>query len=304
MAIHELTGKVNEPVTMTVEKPADWFQTNDIYMEKNLGIALDQKSAYFTPSEDGIYAFECGTEQFIVTVGVGLPPKPEIPPIEIPPEGTTFIDISATLKGPKRTLTKHGQLDTINPRIEARAGDNRNITILEDGTIEISGDQVRVYFLYPNYNSEIEYDREFEGKGDTEDDGSDDLRSRHNEGEIAAEAFNKIGGEIVSEELGGKGKCKRENVHGTYVELKSYTAPKVKNAQVHHVKYSCRDDGPKKIRLIRTIDGNECLNTVDGGAPDTFFDKATIKRKSYFRIRNNGKGKTIVRNLKLTILPD
>src|SRR5688572_33396533 len=121
MAIHELTGKVNEPVTMTVEKPADWFQTNDIYMEKNLGIALDQKSAYFTPSEDGIYAFECGTEQFIVKVGVGLPPKPEIPPIEIPPEGTTFIDISASLAGgSERVLTKHGQLDTVNPRIEAR----------------------------------------------------------------------------------------------------------------------------------------------------------------------------------------
>ena len=294
---------------MTVEKGADWFQTNDItIVEENFGVSLDQKSCYFTPSEEGIYAFDCGTESFIVKVGEGLPPipepDPEIPPVPEPkPEVGTVIDLGTSFNMPVRTLTKHGEIDKYDNRLEARAGDNREITI-GNGKMIISGNQVRCYFLVPNYNSQLDYDRTFEGKDETEDDGSDDLRSRHNEGEIKEEAYNKIGGMITSEERGGSGKGKRENVHGTYQTLGSYNCPKFANGVKHHVTYICKDEGNKKIRLIKKINGQQVWSKLDEGAPDTFFDKVTIKRKSYFRIRNNGKGRTIVENPKLTILQD
>ena len=177
MTIHELSGKLNEPVLMTVTKAHDWFQTNDIPIDPvNLIIALDQKSAQFTPSINGIYAFECGAEQFIVKVGELPPipePDPQIPPvIEPKPEPGTVIDLGTSFNMPVRTLTQHGEIDKYDHRLEARAGSNRKITI-GNGKMIIDGNQVRCYFLVPHYNAQLDYDRTFEGKANTEDDGSD-----------------------------------------------------------------------------------------------------------------------------------
>lgn len=298
-----MIGKINVPVKLVAQTAGNWEQLSGPHVF--LRVSLDRKSCSFTPSKDGVYVIVRGAERFEVQVGNVTPPTPdpEVPPTpEQPPTGTV-IDLGTSFNGPVRTLTKHGEIDKQDPRLEARAGSNRKITI-GNGKMIISGDQVRCYFLVPHYNAQLDYDRTFEGKGNTDDDGSDDLRSRHNEGEIASEKFNKIGGIITSEELGGAGTCKRENVHGTYSTIGKYKAPKVTNGQKHHVTYIVKDEGAKQIRIIKKIDGKEVCNFLDKGAPDTFFDKATIKRKSYFRIRNNGKGSTIVENPKLTILGD
>lgn len=233
------------------------------------------------------------------TPPVEPPIEPPVPPVE-PPTGNV-IDISSKWTVPK-VLTGHGEF-YVDGICEARAGDNRKITFAGDKTCNIFGDMVRLYIHICNYNAQLDYDVIFNGKDSTEDDCSTDLRSRHNEGEIESEDYNRIGGIITSHEM-GKWKTKREDVHKTYDTLGSGSlTSKVSNGQKHHVTYIVKDEGTKKIRIIYKINGVQQCSILDEGAPDTFFDVATIKRKSYFRIRNNGKGSITISNVKLTILP-
>lgn len=292
-------------------KLAEYYFTSELFDDINKG-----KKYNIYLRETGYSEQYTGTHTVKTTLPVTPTPPPVtcpagqhwdatlqkcVPDVVIPPPTGNVIDISSKWTVPK-VLTGHGEF-YVDGICEARAGDNRKITFAGDKTCNISGDQVRLYIHICNYNSQLDYDVIFNGKDSTEDDCSTDLRSRHNEGEIDSEKYNKIGGIITSHEM-GKWKTKREDVHGTYDTLGSGSlTSKVSNGQKHHVTYIVKDEGTKKIRIIYLINGVQQCSILDDGAPDTFFDVATIKRKSYFRIRNNGKGSVTISNAKLTILP-
>lgn len=207
--------------------------------------------------------------------------------------------------GRARTLTGHHEFDPDDPKVESAAGSNRKVVIDGQGNLTISGDQVRIYCHYPNYNSVLTATvtpHSFK-QGD---DCSFKTRSRHNEKEHGATNF--IGGIGFATEL-EKWESKIEIVHGqTEPEIagKALTK-KMENDKQYPIRFTVKDEGSKKIRVKAEIDfGNGYEVQEDelySGAPDTFFDRATIDNLSYFWIRNNGNGSITVRDVSLEVLP-
>jgi len=300
-------GKINEPIHVAANitsdiaiKNIEWLCNQPV----NFSVSQDQKTYNFTPSVDGLYVFtvtvwnvsgERVSAVSNVTVGsvVSLPPVPPNPT----PTPTGTINISEKWTTAK-TLTGHHEFYT-DGKTESAAGSNRKVVFDGKGNCTISGDQVRVYCHYTNYNSVLTLDL-VPNLVSSGDDCSLKLRSRHNEGGTEA---NRIGGEGWSLELDAWD-SKRETYHNVHEGLGSGTlSQKMVNGKKYKLRFTCKDEGANKIRLTGEVDYGQGfkkeMDLVDSKAPPAFFDKTTIDKISYFWIRNNGSGSITVSNVQL-----
>ena len=207
--------------------------------------------------------------------------------------------------GHARTLTGHHEFDPDDDKVESAAGDNRKVVIDGQGNCTISGDQVRIFCHYPNYNSVLTLSV-IPHHVKKDDDCSLKTRSRHNEKEHGA--TNHIGGIGFATEL-EKWESKIEIVHGETepkIASKELTK-KMENGKKYRIRFTVKDEGTKNIRVKAEVDfGNGYEVQEDElyrGAPDTFFDKPLIEQLSYFWIRNNGAGSVTVSDVSLETLP-
>ena len=155
--------------------------------------------------------------------------------------------------GHARTITKHGEFDPDDPKVEIRAGPDTKKAVFDgNGSCTVSGDQARLYCHYPCYNSVLTliYTPNSTSSGD---DFSLKLRSRHNEKENGAANF--IGGMGFSCEL-QKWKSKIEIVHGEHEPVvgSGSLTKKLVNGKNYPIRFTVKDEGVKKIRVIAEID--------------------------------------------------
>jgi hypothetical protein len=208
--------------------------------------------------------------------------------------------------GHPRTLTGHGPDNGRDPdddKIFSAAGEDRKVTIDGQGHCNISGDRVRIYALYNNYDSVLSLTLKPNFEEDDDDaDCSLKLRSRHQESNPKKNRFGGYGLSISLSEV----KCKRENFHNNHTTLGSKDlSESLQNDREYGVRFTCKDAG-SKVNLMGEIDyGNgfiKVLNVDDNNPKDYMVDRQLYDDKSYLWIRNNGMGDITVKDVKLELL--
>ncbi|WP_411753287.1 hypothetical protein [Serratia sp. (in: enterobacteria)] len=259
----KFTGKINEPSKMTVTSPGDWTQTKGPVV--NLRVALDGKSASFTPSENGLYEFRCSSapEAFEVQVGGTAPepqpipdPDPDVPPTPEPtPQEGILWDSNINGKwndGNKREITvKQG----------SQQPDDKSIFVAASGSPKLVVDGNGVAHLVA-------------GSGGV-DNLSLKLRSRHQEGGDCANRFGGHGCAIDSSTVD----FKTETCHNEHTGSKSFNHGVNIGTSWHRVDFTCKDT---KVSCV--IDGKKIGEHTVSISHGT---KEKCDQNSYFWIRLN-----------------
>jgi hypothetical protein len=217
------------------------------------------------------------------------PPPPPSPPVE----GNVLYDSNRDGhwdNGTSRLVKKsEGNIGPNGKGIFTAASGNPELEILGDGTAILrttgAGNYGRIYICCLNYDSTLQLSFQLSKNVDNL---SLKLRSRHQEGGADS---HRAGGEGWA--LGHKDwDSKRENFHNDHDPNGSENLSKsLSDGQWYTAKFTCKDDGANKIRLIGEVDYGSGfvkeMDLVDSGAPAYFFDKALIAENSYLWIRLN-----------------
>lgn len=254
---------------MTVTSPGDWTQTKGPVV--NLRVALDGKSASFTPSQDGLYEFRCSSapEAFEITVGgteVPPTPEPEVPPTPQPepqPQEGLLWDSNINGKwndGNKRTITvKEGNQQPNDKSIFVAASGSPKLVVDGNGVAHLISGSGGVSNL------------SFKG------------RSRHGAGGDPENRFGGIGAHISKTEVGFKIE-KYHNEHEQGVE-KSFS-PEIKDYEWHTFDFEYKDV-TGGIDQVFKLDGTEKLRSTFKNPPAYYTNKTLYNTLSYFWIRLN-----------------
>ena len=208
--------------------------------------------------------------------------------------------------GTKRDILKsEGNIGPDGLGLYTAASGNPHLVVDGNGTAHLFSEHFgRIYICVKNYSAVLEMEFNIENK--FVDNLSLKLRSRHQEGGAGP---NRAGGEGWAISLTGWD-SKRENFHNVHDSLgKGKLSQSLKIGQWYKLRFTCKDEGSNKIRLIGEVDYGSGyvkeMDLVDSGAPAYFFDKALLQKNSYFWIRCNATGKASVglRNVTLTRLP-
>lgn len=274
---------------------------------------LDEKepdlvqTVHFDPSEGGIPigpvcgahstwdGEKCACDPGFVDDGTGncVPDVPE-PPVK----GLLYAsnDMGKWNNGKKRTVKdKEGDIKANGKGVYTAASGNPELEILGDGVAILrtkgGGNYGRIYICATNINSILQLSFKFISNVKNL---SLKLRSRHQEG---GSSTHKAGGEGFAISA-GDWDSKRENYHNDHKKNGSgKLSSKIENGKWYTTKFTCKDEGKDKIRLMGEIDYNNGkgfvkeMDLVDSGVPACFFDKSLLKENSYFWIRlNSGSG--------------
>lgn len=215
--------------------------------------------------------------------------------------------------GKSRTLTRAHQFDPFDDKVECAAGKKgRKVIIDGQGNCTISGDKVRIYCHYKNYNARLTVTLipHFKGR---KDEGSLKLRSRHEEVEEEC-----VGGKPIDPNaFGGYGfavgriewDAKREPTHNCYDEFDAEELPtKLRNGKAVILRHMVKDEGEqvRQIGEIDYMDGKgfqKVMDRFDGSPKSWMVDRDLYESESYVWIRNNGSGSITIRDVSLEILP-
>ncbi|HKQ22545.1 MAG TPA: hypothetical protein VJS91_10930 [Nitrososphaeraceae archaeon] len=224
--------------------------------------------------------------------------------------------------GKSRTLTRAHEFDPFDDKVECAAGAKatRKVVIDGQGNCTISGDKVRIYCHYENYNSRLTVTLipHFKGR---KDEGSLKLRSRHEELEkecvdgkpVDPNAFGGYGFAVGRIKNGGKTKfewdAKRELTHNCYDQFDADELPKkLENGKAVIMRHTVKDEDGKvrQIGEIDYMDGSgfhRVMDRFDKSPKSWMIDRGLYEDQSYIWIRNNGSGSITVRDVTLEILP-
>lgn len=300
------TGKINVPVKLVSATAGDWIQIGGD--EVNLRVALDRKSASFTPSKNGVYKFRRGEEIFEVTVGDVVNPPPDPNPNPTPEPGTLLYDSNvdidwASLGGQvKRVDDTFGGQSPNGKGFHMNASGNPRMFLdpaTKELTLEHDGAYGRAYFCVCNYNSRLELEFKLDSCSNN---CSLKTRNRHQYRELEDPnaTDEETQGGIGSAYKCGTVEQQVEVVHGTNTLDKTFTLdPKAEAGVWYKATYTVQDvDG--KVRQINTLDG-KVVAQRDISPPSQFFNKAQFEEWSEFWIRLNAAngGQLKIRNIKL-----
>jgi hypothetical protein len=224
--------------------------------------------------------------------------------------------------GKSRTLTNAHEFDPFDNIVECAAGKKgtRRVVIDGQGNCTISGDKIRIYCHYKNYNAilTVTLIPHFTGR---KDECSLKLRSRHEELQeecvdgkpLDPKAFGGYGFAVGRIKNGGKvtfeWDAKREPTHNCYDEHDSDELPKkLENGNAVKLRHTVKDEGGKvhQIGEIDYMDGkgfHKVMDRFDDSPKSWMVNRDLYEDKSYIWIRNNGSGSITVRDVSLEILP-
>lgn len=305
-----MQGKINEPVTIKANGVENQFQIDDPSV--NLRIALDLKSASFTPSQNKTYKVtvtEDGVPRIVeVVVGSTEPtPTPEPQPEPIPtPAGVIYdsnVDINwASMTGVLRVDDKYGSIAGGGKGFHMNASGSPRMYLdpaTKELKLEHDGKYGRAYFCVKNYNSRLECEFMLD---DMKHNFSIKTRNRHQ--------VNEEGGQNVTDEhrQGGIGSSYHESEVGQQVEVVhgnntldgSKSIPKLVANKWYKITYTVQDVNGK-VRQINTLDGQVVFQR-DISPPSQFFNKADFDNWSEFwtRLNTGDEGGWLkMRNIKL-----
>src|SRR5688572_15440930 len=195
--------------------------------------------------------------------------------------------------GNSRTLTRHQQFDPDDNKVYSAAGENRKVTIDGRGNCTISGNRVRIFALYNNYNSVLTLTVKLNFE-EEDDNCSLKLRSRHNEPTDKEECDR--GSPLDGNRFGGYGfavrkeKCesKREPTHNCHDQEVEKTYPDNKtleNEKDYKLRFTVKNEG-KKVRQIGEIDFIDgdglvrVMNTLDKSPKSWMIKRSLYEEKS------------------------
>lgn len=252
----KLTGKINVPVTMKVMDSGDWAQTGGPAV--NLRVALDGKSASFTPSQNALYQFRCSTatEPFDVQVGETAPtPEPEPQPQPEPEPTPTGLLWSSNEHG----KWNDGNKRTITVKQGGQTPDDKSIFVAASGSPKLVIDGDGVAHLVA-------------GSGGV-DNLSLKLQCRHQEGGECEHRFGGHGCSIDAKEIN----FKTETCHNIHTNSKSFTHGINIGTDWHNIEFSCIK-GKVGCKVDTKKIGEHSVSTPN---------IALLSQNSYFWIRIN-----------------
>ena len=329
-----IIGKINVPVTMTVQQPGDWYQLKTEGVPTvNLRIALDRRSAGFTPSINGTYKFQCSSATAPFEVQVGTPVEPEEPEEPEQPENPTeeglvlIYDSKDFWKGPRRMVTEIEGDDKIpdsgyirpnasgHPKVDVLGdeGDCHAVLINEKGPADDPVTFGRFYLGKCTYNTMME--RTVAILSDSMETDSTKF-GRHQYRDVVDKKAPD------SKVQGGVGFHVKRNEAGTSVEIvhgnegddiKKPLPTNIKTGEFYNTRYWVWHTEDKRLLVKHQIEypigtGYKTVINQEMEAPDQFFNEAEFLAWSEIWVgRGNGEGGKIeyarVRVYKLTKKP-
>lgn len=282
-----MNGQIGVPIKLVATQAGQWVQTHGVSVI--LRVALDNKSASFTPSENGSYRFLCGTQQFVVQVGEEVPPIPEPTPT---PAGLIYdsnvnIDWNAISGTELKVTDSYGSIKANGKGFHMNASGSPRMYLkkaTKELWLEHDGKYGRAYFCVTNYNARLECDFMLDSCSNN---ASFKIRNRHQ--------VNEEGGYSVTDEhrqggIGASAHCDEigngvEVVHGTNILDKSKSI-KLEANKWYTIKFSVKDKDATTLTETTEIVGVGTAQ-YDIQPPKQFFYKADFDTWSEFWIRLN-----------------